>query len=139
MKPNKRVKNSYVHGKFSSTWEVPSFMSLLFCATLEPFLCIHSAILFSHSAASPRHPHLLLFTFIGAHFRHSLYLQRFRVRHGLSCVNGPFGLARAGCYSQAALSLPHSKPLYAGHTLNISAHLSNAGWIDTHLSSASSS
>ena len=39
-------------------------------------------------------------------------VQRFRVRHGLSCVNGPFWPVRAGCYSQAALSLPHSKPLY---------------------------
>ena len=42
----------------------------------------------------------------------SILLQRFRVRHGLSCVNGPFWLVRAGCYSRAALSLPHSKPLY---------------------------
>ena len=40
------------------------------------------------------------------------FLQRFRVRHGLSCVNGPFWLVRAGCYSWAALYLPHSKPLY---------------------------
>ena len=39
-------------------------------------------------------------------------VQRFRVRHGLSWVNGPFWPVRAGCYSQAALSLPHSKPLY---------------------------
>ena len=39
-------------------------------------------------------------------------IQRFRVRHGLSCVNGPFWPVRAGCYSQAAFSLPHSKPLY---------------------------
>ena len=30
MKPNKRVKNSYVHRIFSSTWEIPSFMSLLY-------------------------------------------------------------------------------------------------------------
>ena len=29
MKPNRRVENSYVHRKFSSTWEIPSFMSLL--------------------------------------------------------------------------------------------------------------
>ena len=27
-------------------------------------------------------------------------------------MNGPFWLVRAGCYSWAALSLPHSKPLY---------------------------
>ena len=39
-------------------------------------------------------------------------IQRIRVRLGLSCVNGPFWLVRAGCYSRAALSLPHSKPLY---------------------------
>ena len=39
-------------------------------------------------------------------------LQRFRVRHWLSCVDGPFWLVRAGCYSRAALSLPQSKPLY---------------------------
>ena len=42
----------------------------------------------------------------------SSWIQRFWVRHGLSCVNGPFWLVRAGCYSQAALSLPHSKLLY---------------------------
>ena len=39
-------------------------------------------------------------------------LQRFRVRHGLSCVNGPFWPVRASYYSGTALSLPHSKPLY---------------------------
>ena len=40
-------------------------------------------------------------------------IQLFRVRQGLSCVNGLFWPVWAGCYSQAALSLPHSKPLYA--------------------------
>ena len=38
-------------------------------------------------------------------------LQRFRVRQGLSCVNGLFWPVRASCFSQAALSLPHSKAL----------------------------
>ena len=40
-----------------------------------------------------------------------LLLQRFRVRHGLSCVIGPMWLVGAGCYSQAALPMPLSKPL----------------------------
>ena len=38
-------------------------------------------------------------------------VQRFRVRHGLSCVFGPVWPVRAGCYSQAALPMPLSKPL----------------------------
>ena len=38
-------------------------------------------------------------------------LQRFRVRHGLSCVIGPVWPVGAGCYSQAALPMPLSKPL----------------------------
>merc|ERR1711879_529436 len=38
-------------------------------------------------------------------------LQRFRVRHGLSCVFGPVWPVGAGCYSQAALPMPLSKPL----------------------------
>ena len=42
-------------------------------------------------------------------------LQLFRVRQGLSCVIGLFWPVRAGCYSQVALSLPHSKPLYDNH------------------------
>ena len=43
-------------------------------------------------------------------------IQRFRVRHGLSCVNGPFWPVRAGCYSQAALPMPLSNPLYTNTT-----------------------
>ena len=39
-------------------------------------------------------------------------VQRFRVRHGLSCVIGPVWPVGAGCYSQAALPMPLSKPLY---------------------------
>ena len=39
-------------------------------------------------------------------------IQRFRVRHGLSCVIGPVWPVGAGCYSQAALPMPLSKPLY---------------------------
>ena len=38
-------------------------------------------------------------------------LQRFRVRHGLSCVIGPVWPVGAGCYSEAALPMPLSKPL----------------------------
>ena len=38
-------------------------------------------------------------------------VQRFRVRHGLSCVFGPLWPVGAGCYSQAALPMPLSKPL----------------------------
>ena len=38
-------------------------------------------------------------------------LQGFRVKSGLSCVIGPFGCARAGCYSQAELSSNDSKTL----------------------------
>ena len=34
------------------------------------------------------------------------------MRHGLSCVNGPVWPVGAGCYSQAALPMPLSKPLY---------------------------
>ena len=40
------------------------------------------------------------------------HVQRFRVRHGLSCVFGPVWPVGAGCYSQAALPMPLSKPLY---------------------------
>ena len=39
-------------------------------------------------------------------------LQRFRERHGLSCVIGPVWPVGAGCYSQAVLPMPLSKPLY---------------------------
>ena len=39
-------------------------------------------------------------------------VQWFRVRHGLSCVIGPVWPVGAGCYSQAALPMPLSKPLY---------------------------
>ena len=39
-------------------------------------------------------------------------LQRFRVRQGLSCVIGPVRPVGASCYSQAALPMPLSKPLY---------------------------
>ena len=39
-------------------------------------------------------------------------VQRFRERHGLSCVFGPVWPVGAGCYSQAALPMPLSKPLY---------------------------
>ena len=39
-------------------------------------------------------------------------VQRFRVRHGLSCVIGPVWPVGAGCYSPAALPMPLSKPLY---------------------------
>ena len=42
----------------------------------------------------------------------SLLLQWFRVRLGLSCVIGPVWPVGAGCYSQAALPMPLSKPLY---------------------------
>ena len=38
------------------------------------------------------------------------YIQRFRVRHGLSCVIGP--VWPVGCYAQAAVPMPLSKPLY---------------------------
>ena len=41
------------------------------------------------------------------------YVQRFRVRHGLSCVFGPVWPVGAGCYSKAALPMPLSKRLYA--------------------------
>ena len=40
------------------------------------------------------------------------HIQRFRVRHGLSCVFGPVWPVGAGCYSQAVLPMPLSKPLY---------------------------
>ena len=40
-----------------------------------------------------------------------LRLQGFRVKYGLSCVIGPLWQARAGCYSQAALSSNDSKSL----------------------------
>ena len=36
-------------------------------------------------------------------------LQRFRVRHRLSCVIGPVWPVGAGCYSQAALPMPLSQ------------------------------
>ena len=39
-------------------------------------------------------------------------IQRFRMRHGLSCVIGPVWPVGTGCYSQAALPMPLSKPLY---------------------------
>ena len=39
-------------------------------------------------------------------------IQRFRVRHGLSCVIGLVWPVGAGCYSQAELPMPLSKPLY---------------------------
>ena len=40
-----------------------------------------------------------------------IHVQRFRVRHGLSFVIGPVWQVGAGCYSQAALPMPLSKPL----------------------------
>ena len=39
------------------------------------------------------------------------------LRHGLSCVFGPVWPVGAGCYSQAALPMPLSKPLYIDHYL----------------------
>ena len=39
-------------------------------------------------------------------------IQRFRVRHRLSCVIGLVWPVGAGCYSQAALPMPLSNPLY---------------------------
>ena len=39
-------------------------------------------------------------------------VQRFCVRLGRSCVIGPVWPVGAGCYSQAALPMPLSKPLY---------------------------
>ena len=47
-----------------------------------------------------------------------IVLQRFWVRHGLSCVNGPVWPVGAGCYSQAALPMPLSKPLYMHISFN---------------------
>ena len=41
-----------------------------------------------------------------------LMLQRFRVRHGLSCMIGPVWPVGGGCYSQVALPMPLPKPLY---------------------------
>ena len=43
--------------------------------------------------------------------RPEVELQRFRVRHWLSCVNGPVWPVGADCYSQAALPMLLSKPL----------------------------
>ena len=43
-------------------------------------------------------------------------VQRFRVRHGLSCVFGTVWPVGAGCYSQPALPMPLSKPLYSSGT-----------------------
>ena len=39
-------------------------------------------------------------------------IQRFRVRHGLSCMIGPVWPVGDSCYSQAALPMPLSKLLY---------------------------
>ena len=49
-----------------------------------------------------------------------VHVQRFRVRHGLSCVIGPVWPVGAGCYSQAALPMPLSKPLYQSTSLKLS-------------------
>ena len=49
-----------------------------------------------------------------------LHVQRFRVRHGLSCVIGLVWPVGASCYSQAALSMPLSKLLYILTVSNLS-------------------
>ena len=56
-------------------------------------------------------PHSFHFTISGKFNTDTL--QRFRVRHGLSCVIGPVWPVGAGCYSKAALPMPLSKPLYS--------------------------